>query len=182
MEHVINNRILKLRHIVWRSLRPYAARSLSREEKNEAKSRLLDLIQSAIQLDLDIKKHTVDISLVFERPIYGAEFDPSRMEEAVEQTGHGVVELIVSPPLYKETDLPNGKVERRLLKKPQVCTLYVRRPQQTGVEKALTKVYTRRKDGEYQQAPSSLASMETWPSQDSKDNITRVRRVERKPG
>ncbi|KAJ4301515.1 hypothetical protein N0V90_003608 [Kalmusia sp. IMI 367209] len=182
MEHVIHNRILKLRHILWRSLRPYAARNLSREEKNEAKSRLIDLIQSAIQLDLDIKKHTVDISLIFERPIYGAEFDPSRMEEALEHIGQGVVELIVSPPLYKETDLPNGRVERRLLKKPQVCTLYVRRPEQTSVEKAITKVYTRRRDGEYPQPPSSLTSMERYPSQDSRDSITRVRRLQRKPG
>ena len=142
IEEMINRHVVGLRKKIWRSLRSYANRRTSREEELEVQERLEDLVSASVYFDLDMRKYTVDLSLSPKDPILGSDFDPTRMEEVVERKGEGAVELMVSPPLYKHTHASNGAVERRILKKAQICSRYIRKLSQNGVQKVVTRIYT----------------------------------------
>lgn len=141
MEVEIDKRVKRLKATTFRSLRAYVDDTIPREEKREAKEHLGDIIRNAIHLDLDMKKYDADFSLSFEGKEV-SNFDPARMEEAVQMVGEGMVGLIVSPPLYKETDSASGICQRRLLKKAEVCSGNISRVPQSVVQKAISSVYT----------------------------------------
>jgi hypothetical protein len=142
MEEEIDSRVKRLRHGIWTALRTYSDSRISRQEKKHAKELLGDLIRRAIYLDLDMKKHTADLSLSFERSMAGREFDPRRMEEVVYEDGEGSVGLIASPPLFKEEDPIEGVSQRRLLEKAQVCSGTIERLPQSSTQRALVPIYT----------------------------------------
>jgi hypothetical protein len=89
-----------------------------------------------------MRKHTVDMTLSFDgkKPI--SVFNPEDMEEMVKSKGEKYTGLVISPPLFREQDTPDGNIERHLLLKAQVFSGIPKRLPQNGLEKAIGGFYT----------------------------------------
>lgn len=144
MQDEIDGRVKKHQTEIWKSLRSYADPGVVKKGREDAIAHLGGIIQSAIFLNLDIKKYEADVSLSFgaSKIGFGSNFEPGRMVEVVYSRGEGAVGLVVSPPFYKELDTATGATERRFLRKAEVSSGTVTRPAQGGVQKAISKVYT----------------------------------------
>ncbi|KAF2108804.1 hypothetical protein BDV96DRAFT_652418 [Lophiotrema nucula] len=166
MKGELYNRIKRLRTMIWKSIRVYADRRENEKRRKNPASELWDILESAIVLDLDIKKHTADISLSFAKHKPGIEFDGSRMDEAVARDAEKYVDLMLSPPLYKEEDLPDGTVERRQLMKAEVSTSSVSKARQNMLGRAIERVYTP-ESHQSEGAPRAHAPMHSQKSYES---------------
>ncbi|KAF2735588.1 hypothetical protein EJ04DRAFT_576069 [Polyplosphaeria fusca] len=94
---------------IWKSLRRYL--SVTDEDPDNVRLELQRIIESAIYLDLDMRKHVEDITLYNKDKTLDRRFDAKRMEETVHLDADTHVGLILSPPLYKDHDLADGQPE-----------------------------------------------------------------------
>ncbi|KAF2258542.1 hypothetical protein CC78DRAFT_621735 [Lojkania enalia] len=156
MQEDFEKRVRQLRGGIWRKLKGYINGDATGKQKKRAFSDLKHIMQTAIYLSLDAKKHTADLLLSFEEDSRGLRFDPHRMVEVVERNSNEYVGLIVSPPLYKEKDSPEGNLERRLLLKAEQFHLFTLYPPGN---------YLRRTDGISPEIePEGLAALDLSPS------------------
>lgn len=167
MKDVINDRIVQLRNKIWKSLRAYIC-PLASLDKKDMKVVLTDLLRKAIYLELDMKKHTAETSISLPDIRSRLLVDSDCMEEIEHQSDKGLVELAVSPALFKETDSLDGGRERRILQRAQVCSNPVRMFPPTGVKKVIN-VYTREiqdRTEAYQPSDASHTSLDTRSTPD----------------
>jgi hypothetical protein len=184
MQEELDKQVKDVQREIWHSLWTYAQRDMPKEAKGEAKDSLKDIALAAVCFDIDMKKHTAEMSFFSHSCRVGSEFNPERMEEMIDRTGEGRIRLVVSPPFYKEIYTDNVE-KSALLKKAQVCSSIVERVPRNGYQKAISPFYTSESSrsvldhqNEGQRHPSvDLRNDDRRPSQDSRrSNAERVRR------
>ena len=96
--------------------------------------------------DLDLKKHTAEMSFAYQKCHLRAPFDSDHMQEMIERKGRGSVRLIVAPPLYRELTYDKAVRTSRLILQAQVCSSILERLPRRGYKKAIISVYTTKVD------------------------------------
>lgn len=139
----LDQRIKDVQNEIWRSLWRYAQREIPASEKKEARIALEDIVEAAIHFDLDVRKHISDMVLSSPSCKAGSAFHPRRMVDVRRREGEseGTVNLVVSPPLYKDTS-QGGDTKFKLITSAQVCSGVLKRATRSTWQKALSPVYT----------------------------------------
>lgn len=159
---------------IWRSVWTYAQNHKGRDAKSKARASLKDIALAAICLDLDLKKHTAEMFFLTRSCRTGVDFAPERMEEIFDQEGQGRVRLVVSPPLYRQTQ-SRGHAQSLLIKKAQVCSGILKRLPRNGLQKVLSPIYTEPRAGSLGFQLIDGAHMERRASQESGKSFARCK-------
>ncbi|KAF2489465.1 hypothetical protein BU16DRAFT_586508 [Lophium mytilinum] len=112
MREVIGQRDL-ITHKIWKDLRSYVTRA----NKPTAKDDLRDIVRDAMALDVDFKKQKADFSFgSWGDALYGYEFVPEHMEDLRRSSKRDIVQLMVSPALFKRGDSSGHNYHKPKLK------------------------------------------------------------------
>lgn len=144
----LDRRVDQIVRNIWRSTQRYAERKMPLRKIGELKTSLREFAMDAAYLDLDLKKHTAEMSFAYQKCHLRAPFDSDHMQEMIERKGRGSVRLIVAPPLYRELthDKAVWTLRLRLILQAQVCSSILERLPRRGYKKAIISVYTTEAD------------------------------------
>jgi hypothetical protein len=142
----LDRRVDQIVRDIWRSTQHYAERKMPSRKRSELKTLLRQFAMDAAYLDLDLKKHTAEMSFAYRKCRLRAPFDSDQMQEMIERKGRGSVRLIVAPPLYREVTYNKAVTTLKLILQAQVCSSILERLPRRGYKKAIISVYTTKAD------------------------------------
>ncbi|KAF2812624.1 uncharacterized protein BDZ99DRAFT_270302 [Mytilinidion resinicola] len=112
MKEVIGQRNM-VTHKIWKDLKSYVTRA----NKTLAKDNLRDIVRDAMALDVDFKKQKADFFFgSWGDALYGYEFVPEHMEDLRRSSKRDMVQLMVSPGLFKRGDSSGHNYHKPKLK------------------------------------------------------------------